>query len=255
MFARQNEYEISSTGKASQHSQTHGSAADKASSNASKTSKNAAAKERPDLEKDTKNIASLEDMFDDAHQTLRDNLSHYARTYKETGKIDFVGSEIVARMANEGTVLVPDQAERLMRKIHKAAHQVQQFTLRLQTELQSKSSHKDSLQQGIHLILLDLYRETTALLTTVELHVIPLVGLVQLDWRSEMLRVISALRTTLDNWVQLLSQEVNALENPQQNKYYRLIYQSTLFSSKVEELRIRSLEVVMKRVPLYRVLN
>ena len=197
----------------------------------------------------------IEDMFEDAAQILKNNLAYYARTSKETGKVDFVGSEIVARMANEGEVLLPDQAERLMKKIHAVSQKVQQFTLRLQATLQSELSYKDCLSEKVRLNLLNLSRETTTLLTAVELHVVPLAELVKVGWESELLKLISGLKNTLDKWIQLLSQEASDLITPQSNRHRSLIYQSTLFSSKVEELRIRSLEIIMNRVPLYRVLG
>lgn len=210
----------------------------------------------PEISEYAKNSSpSLEDMFDDANQTLRDNLSQYAQIYRKTGKIDFIGAEIVARMASEGEVLVPDQAERLMRKIHAAAHHIQQFTLQLQADLQSEVSHGENLPEDVRLNLINLYRETTALLTTVEIHVIPLVTLVQSDWKNELLRLISGLKNTLDNWIQSLGQDDDELKESQVKKNRKLVYQSTLFSVKVEELRIKSLEIIMRRVPLYRVLS
>lgn len=213
-------------------------------------------KQNPATEKgQTKNGPdSIENMFSEATQTLKENLAQYARTYKETGHIDFVGAEIVAQMANEGEVLVPDQAERLMRKIHTTTQKVQQFTLQLRAALQSESSYKSSPSENVRLTLLNLSRETTVLLMSVELHVVPLAEVVKESWKLELLRLISALKSTLDGWLQLLSQEADELRAPQVDRYHSVVRQSLLFSSKISELRIRSLEVIMKRVPLYRVL-
>jgi hypothetical protein len=198
--------------------------------------------------------AATKAAIDDLRQTIRSNLLNYQKRYRKTGQLDFIPFEIVARMAAEGYVFVPDHAEQKIQQIVTAAQGVQNAALALQEALLDLAGHQGRREAALR-HLLKLNEESIVLITVVERDVMPIVGIVSMQRKLEIEQALHELEMLVSYFVKQFEEEIVATtarsERTKQPEASMANY-LTQFMSKNQLVAIVSTEIIKARVPFYR---
>ncbi|NEQ51747.1 MAG: hypothetical protein F6K11_16670 [Leptolyngbya sp. SIO3F4] len=200
------------------------------------------------------NSSQMNEVITDFRQTLQKNLLEYEDRYRKTGQLDFMAFEVVARMAEEGTVLVPDHAEERMQHILTSAQKVQTKSLELQSTLLDSTVHEGRCESA-RLKLLELHQATIMLVTTVDQHVMPLAGIVSVQKKIELDNLLQELKKLLAYFLEQFGKTNFGVEQHSSGSNPRIIRHLTLLIAKAQSISIVSVEIIKARVPFYRLVK
>ncbi len=184
-------------------------------------------------------------------KSLPEKLLAYVNHYQKTGYVAFPALEIVARMAAEGIVLVPDKAEESITEITNSAAMIQKSSLQLQSRLDQICNLKVYEPHPLREQIMQLDHRISYLMTIIENQVTPLVPIVNKKWTDEMrahLRELTSARTLL-----LKNLEIDIVEarKTDTKKLQSQINYLTQINSISQALAVCSAEVIRGRVPFY----
>lgn len=190
---------------------------------------------------------------DDLHKTLQSNLLKYQERYRQTGQLDFIPFEIVAQMAAEGRVFVPDQAEQKIQQITAAAQGAQAAALALQAALLDLSGLQGRRESALRK-LLALNEESIMLITLVERDVMPVAGVVSAQRQLEMEYALQDMEMLMYHFVAQFESEIAEHSVPAKQTEPSIAHCLTQFMGKNKLIAIASTEIIKARVPFYRLL-
>jgi len=186
---------------------------------------------------------------DDSHEIMQKNLLQYKERYRETGKLDFIPFEIVAEMAAEGTVFVPDYAEQQIQKISASAQSIRALTLTLQSIL-LETAKRPGWQEAAREALLSLNEQTLTLTVLIEQIVLPVASIVSASQKNELDKVIHTIKQSQSYFIDHVETAMNA-EKPSK-EMAAIAHRLTQLMSKVQFVAIVSITIIKARVPFYR---
>jgi len=188
---------------------------------------------------------------DNLHEAMQNNLLQYKERYRETGKLDFIPFEIVAEMAAEGTVFVPDYAEQQIQKISASAQVIRSVALALQSillETAKRPGWKDSARDT----LLSLNEQTLTLTVLIEHVVLPVAGIVSSSQKHELGKAIHTINQSQSYFIDHIETAMNAATQKPTKEIAAIAHRLTKLISKIQFVSIISVEIIKARVPFYR---
>ena len=186
-------------------------------------------------------------------RTIQINLLNYQEKYRKTGQVDFIPFEIVAKMAAEGRVFVPDHAEQEIQQIIAAAEGARIAATGLQSTLRNLAGHQE--RRAIALEQLEQFsEESITLIALVEQDVLPIADLVTAGKRLELDGVLNGIETLVANFVEGLEWIVVATAtrtNTENQLLQEIVDELTPFVSATQLVETEAVKIIKARVPFY----
>lgn len=186
------------------------------------------------------------------NKPLHEKIAAYLLHYKETGYIDFPALAMVARMASEGKVFTPDEAETKIVQLAQAVEQISQHGSQLQSQLEQVCSVQYYSPESIRQPLSRFDDQINRLSIYIEQQILPLVPLINKNWQPLMRSQFDELKSLHDSLLNQLELDVRDARSVEAKvNFHAQIHQISRVSRLVHDLVNRSIETIQARVPFY----